>query len=367
MLRALPFVLVVALFIAFWWQWLAWGILFVCSNGVILNDVLSSSWHSSTCWVSSISWIVVDIRGLVANEISCPWFLFVWVVSYHWWRHPPLGCQSVVAWEVACGLILQGWFWCIPLHAPWCRVQQVLLWWLMTCRSLWCAQCLILRHCLVVWWGHLIGKNVPRLCCMLWVHSSSFRRCVLLTPYRWCDKRVLHPPVWLDNWGVEVFAASYLWLVLTIGMWWHWLGKVGCCPMLCLGTRIFCILVEWSVWPCHLAWVQSIPVLRIVSWCHIELVRSDKVIAVVCRQCVGIVSRLSSRSLALINALVDFCSPSPMWSQCIVFLSNRRWVCNVPRVCFWDAGHVPCQHISPQSHPRLMWIVLAICCVSKDQ
>ena len=54
------------------------------------------------------------------------------------------------------------------------------------------------------------------------------------------------------------------------------------------------------------------PVLRIASWLHIELVRSDKVNAVVCQRCVGIVSRLSSRSLALINALVVCCSPSPM-------------------------------------------------------
>jgi len=123
---------------------------FVCSCDVILDDVLSSSRRSSSCQVSSIFWIVVDIHGLVANEISCPWLLFIWVASYHWWRHPPLSCQSVVVWEVACGLIFQGWFWCIPLRAPWCRVPQVLLRWLMTWHSLWCAQCLILRHCLVV-------------------------------------------------------------------------------------------------------------------------------------------------------------------------------------------------------------------------
>jgi hypothetical protein len=64
-------------------------------------------------------------------------------------------------------------------------------------------------------------KNVPQLCCMLWVHSSSLCCCVLLIPYHWCDKRVLHPPVWLDNRGVEEFAAFYLWSVLTIGMQWH--------------------------------------------------------------------------------------------------------------------------------------------------
>ncbi len=49
--------------------------------------------------------------------------------------------------------------------------------------------------------------------------------------------------------------------------------------------------------------------LRIASWRHIELVRSDKVNAVVCRQCVGIVSRLSSLSLALTNAPVIFVVP----------------------------------------------------------
>ena len=186
--------------------------------------------------------------------------------------------------------------------------------------------------------------------------------------YRWRDKRVLHPPVWLDNWGVEVFVASYLWLVLTIGMRWRWLGKVGCCPLLCQGIKICRILVEWSVWLCCVAKVQSIPVLRIASWRHIELVCLDKVSAVVCRRCVGIVSRLSSCSLALTNALVVCCSPSPMWSRCIVFLSNHRWVCNVPCwVCFLDAGHVPCQCISPQSHPRPMWIALAVCRVSRDR
>ena len=154
MLRVLPFVVVVALVVAFREQWLAWGILFICSCDVIRDDVLSSSRRSSSCLVSSISWIVVDIHGLVANEISCPWLLFVWVVSYRWWRRPPLHCQSVVVWEVACGLILWGGFWCIPLRAPWCRVPQVLPWW--------CAQFLVLRHCLVVWWCHLIGKRVVR-------------------------------------------------------------------------------------------------------------------------------------------------------------------------------------------------------------
>ncbi len=49
--------------------------------------------------------------------------------------------------------------------------------------------------------------------------------------------------------------------------------------------------------------------LRIASWRHIELVRLDKVSAVVCRRCVGIVSRLSARSLALTNALVVFVVP----------------------------------------------------------
>ena len=86
MQRVLPFVVV----------WLAWGILFVCSCVVILGDVLSSSWHSSSCLFSSIFWIVVDISGLVANEISCPWLLFIWIVSYRRWRCPPLRCQSVV-------------------------------------------------------------------------------------------------------------------------------------------------------------------------------------------------------------------------------------------------------------------------------
>ncbi len=60
---------------------------------MILDDVLSSSQCSSFCWVSSISWIVVDIHGLVANEISCPWLLFIWVVSYHWWRRLPLNVK----------------------------------------------------------------------------------------------------------------------------------------------------------------------------------------------------------------------------------------------------------------------------------
>jgi hypothetical protein len=139
MLLALPVVVVVVLFVAFWEQWLVWEILCVCSYDTILDDVLSSSWHSSSCRVSSIFWIVVDIRGLIANGISCPWLLFVWVVSYHLWRRLPLRCQSVVAWEVACVLISQVWFWCIPLRAPWCIVLQVLLQWLMTWHSWWCA------------------------------------------------------------------------------------------------------------------------------------------------------------------------------------------------------------------------------------
>ncbi len=55
-------------------------------------------------------------------------------------------------------------------------------------------------------------------------------------------------------------------------------------------------------------------VLRIVSWLHIELVRLDMVHAVVCWLCVGIVSMLSSSSLALTNAPGVLCSPSPVLS-----------------------------------------------------
>ncbi len=39
----------------------------------------------------------------------------------------------------------------------------------------------------------------------------------------------------------------------------------------------------------------------------------------------------------------------------------------VPRVCFWDVGHVPCLCISPQSCQPPMWIVSAVCRVSKDR
>ncbi len=92
----------------------------------------------------------------------------------------------------------------------------------------------------------------------------------------------------------------------------------------------------------------------------------DKVSAVVCQLCGGIVLMISSCSLALTNAPGVFCSPSPMLSQCIVFLSNRMWVCNVPWVCFWDVGGVPCLCISPRSCQPQMWIVSAVCRVSKD-
>ncbi len=58
--------------------------------------------------------------------------------------------------------------------------------------------------------------------------------------------------------------------------------------------------------------MRSIPELRIASWRHIELVRLDKVSAVVCRLCGGIVLMLSSGKLALTNAPDVFCSPSLM-------------------------------------------------------
>jgi hypothetical protein len=51
----------------------------------------------SSCQVSSISWFVVDIRGLIANGIACPWLKVIWVVPYHSWLHLLLHCQFVVA------------------------------------------------------------------------------------------------------------------------------------------------------------------------------------------------------------------------------------------------------------------------------
>jgi hypothetical protein len=52
-------------------------------NDVFLDDVLSSSWHSSTCWVASMCGIVIVIPDHVASGISCPWLWFVWVVLNH--------------------------------------------------------------------------------------------------------------------------------------------------------------------------------------------------------------------------------------------------------------------------------------------
>jgi hypothetical protein len=70
--------------------------------------------------------------------------------------------------------------------------------------------------------------------------------------------------------------------------------------------------------------VRLIPALRIASWRHIKLVRLDKVSAVVCWLCGGIVLILSSRSLALTNAPGVFVVPV----QCYPNVS-----CSCPIAC----------------------------------
>ena len=168
-----------------------------------------------------------------------------------------IACWFVEALAVACVLILQGWFWCTPHHAPWWKDPPVLLRWLMTWHLWLCVQCWVLLHCLGVRLCRWRERSVCRLCCVLWACLSSLYCCGLLIPYHLSDKRVLCLPAWLGNWGVGGFASWYPWLVWMIGMWWRWLGKGGCCPLLCQGIRICRVPVGWLVWPWHYLEVNS--------------------------------------------------------------------------------------------------------------
>ncbi len=98
---------------------------------------------------------------------------------------------------------------------------------------------------------------------------------------------------------------------------------------------------------------------------HIRLVHFDMMHGVVCLICVGIVSKLSARSLAWINEPNICCSPNLMASQYTICLSNHTWVCSVLQVRSWDVVHVLCWSISQQSHRQPVWTVLVLCCVSK--
>ena len=67
--------------------------------------------------------------------------------------------------------------------------------------------------------------------------------------------------------------------------------------------------------------------LCVVSWHHIELVRLDKVNAVVYQRCVGIVSRLSSCSLVLTVVVPVQCDPdvscsSPIAGEFVMLLKS---------------------------------------------
>ena len=62
----------------------------------LLCDASSSSLHNSVFLVSNRFWIVFGILCLVANGISCPLLLLVWVLFFHLQFCQPFGCPSVV-------------------------------------------------------------------------------------------------------------------------------------------------------------------------------------------------------------------------------------------------------------------------------
>ncbi len=122
----------VVLFVKFWEQYAVWVILSAYYNDVFLDDVLSNSQHSSTCWVLSICGFVIGIPNCIASGISCPWLSFVWVVLYRWWLCLPLHYPFVVVCEIACDLAPLVWFLYRQFCKPLCTSKQVLLWWLRT-------------------------------------------------------------------------------------------------------------------------------------------------------------------------------------------------------------------------------------------
>ena len=80
----------VVLFVTFWARWMAWGILCICCNYVILDDALSSNLHNLIFQVASKFKIVVGIRDLLASRTSCPFPWFILVVFDHWWKDKSL-------------------------------------------------------------------------------------------------------------------------------------------------------------------------------------------------------------------------------------------------------------------------------------
>ena len=72
--------------VAFWRWCMAWWILCECFCGGWRGDVLSSNWRSWVFRVASRNKIGLDICNLVASGNACPWLLFIWVESCHWWR-----------------------------------------------------------------------------------------------------------------------------------------------------------------------------------------------------------------------------------------------------------------------------------------
>ena len=125
------------------------------------------------------------------------------------------------------------------------------------------------------------------------------------------------------------------------------------CWMNCLALSSNKGTFEWCVAYCFLApyWMGT---HGYGAYCHFW-------------QCVGIVLMILSRSLALTNVPGILCSSNLMWWRCIVFLSNHKRVCNFLLEPVWDEWHVPRQRIVLESCQQPMWIVLALCRVSKGR
>ena len=167
-------------------------------------------------------------------------------------------------------------------------------------------------RCFVVWWNRLIRKNVLLPCCMLSVHSGSWRLCVppVSCHLHWMWGQLLL--VLQCNQGAVGSVSLCLPSVLLTVNQSHWLDIIKYCLLLDQGIGLFHRLVGWISWPSYRGVVQLIVEWHTASLRH--RCRQFHVTRIECEDSIFLCCNLIKKLLGLSHCVFRW--DCWLWSNC---------------------------------------------------
>ena len=191
-----------------------------------------------------------------------------------------------------------------------------------------CGICWVLLCCFAVLWNRLIRRSGLPLCCVISDRWGSWRCCVPPVSCRllWMQGQLL-----LElqcNQGVVGFVSLCLLSGSLTVKRLHWLDITRWCLPLVREIETFHTLAGWTSCPSYWGAAQLIVEWHTAYLFHILLGYLDMSDVVSFIFCDWIAYGTLLYTVALIDGLVFYCSPSRAWCQCIVVHPILMWRCS---------------------------------------